>query len=122
MGQWLGWLLVSQLHMCRRALAARAGADGVLPCLLAGVPSIVIATDYRILELAEAMQIVHTDIFNPQLDPASFDLHKFVESVRPSFDSAAFDANRRRIAREYGELLATTRVKLHPGMAALIPG
>ena len=87
--------------------------------LPAGIPAVAIATDYRILELVEAMNIAHTDIFNPLLDPATFDLYKFVESVRPSFDSAAFDANRRRIAREYAELLAATHVSLHPGIAAI---
>ena len=81
---------------------------------------IVVATDYRILELAEAMGIAHTDIFDPMLDPATFDLYKFVEAVRQkTFDGAAFDANRRRIARDYAELLAATHVSLHPGIAAI---
>ena len=88
------------------------------PCA-PGVPSIAIATDYRILELAEAMNITHTHIFNPMLDPATFDLYKFVESVRPLFDAGAFDASRRRIAGEYAQLLSAMGVKPHPGIASI---
>ena len=82
----------------------------------ASVPSAVVATDHRILELCAAMHVPHVVAVRQWLSkPAgrgggSFDLNGFVRHVAPQFDGAKYDLTRATAARVYVRLLESLGV------------
>jgi hypothetical protein len=123
------------LEVWRRALqgvdlVVGARIHGAMMGLFAGVPSAVIATDHRILELCHVMHVPHVISVKRWLRPASsswgealplpsraiqsFDVRGFVAHVAPQFDSAAFDRNRAATASAYVRILESLGVAPNP--------
>ncbi|KAI0557421.1 Polysaccharide pyruvyl transferase [Gracilaria domingensis] len=71
---------------------------GSMVALSAGIPTLVIAPDYPVLEMVEEMRIPHTTIFDERLKPG-IDIASFVSST--GFDGFHFDENRCEIAKLY---------------------
>ncbi|EFN52327.1 expressed protein [Chlorella variabilis] len=90
---------------------------GTMAGVAAEVPGIVVATDLRINELADAMAIPSVILDKAKLNPDTFDLFEFIESV-PSFGDK-FDVRRREVAREYAREFERLGIPLNPGIARL---
>ncbi|EFN52219.1 hypothetical protein CHLNCDRAFT_139069 [Chlorella variabilis] len=99
---------------------------GTMAGVAAEVPGIVIARDFRIRELAEAMALPTVDMFDPatmetsagRLDPDTFDLFDFLAAVK-GFDGQRFDARRRKAAKVYSAEFQRMKLPLHPGVEAI---
>lgn len=73
------------------------------------VPVMILAPDYRVLELADAMQLPWTTWYDSRLS-GDMDVAKFVTEI--GFDGEQFDKNRCRIARTYIEKFEAVGVVL----------
>lgn len=107
------------LHEVDALVSARI--HGSMMGLAVVKPVVVIATDMRILELAEAMRMPYIVMDVPALQATSIDTAGIWARMATSFDGAAFDANRYRIASLYRNMFDRIGMPLHPavqGMAA----
>jgi hypothetical protein len=98
--------------------------------LYANVPSVVVATDHRILELCNAMRVPHVLTLERWLLPVannvqevgalpSFNIRDFVAHVASTFDGAAFDRNRAAVAAAYVRILQSLGVEPSPTLIRL---
>jgi hypothetical protein len=99
---------------------------GSMSAVAAGTPTVVISTDWRVRELAEAHRLPTTTILDAAFasDAATekFDLHDFVHRMEQTFSGSAFDANRAAAAAGFVRLFAAAGLGVHPGVAALAEG
>jgi len=94
-------------------LLVGARIHGSMAATAAEVPTITIASDYRISELASRM-LLPTVLMHELQDT---ELESLLRHV--SFDGHAFDANRAAIARIYAEMLGALGVDVAPRILAL---
>lgn len=88
---------------------------GSMMALAAEVPMIVFPGDHRINELARTMML---PVMNQEaFGEPTFDIYEAARTV--DFDGAAFDCNRRSVARIYNDWFATAGMAAHPGMRSL---
>lgn len=80
---------------------------GNMLALSKGVPVFIIATDHRVLELAERMFLPHTNSLDERL-VQGLDVARLVSSF--SFDADAFDQNRCQTAATYQKLYRRYRI------------
>lgn len=73
---------------------------GNMVSLGAGLPVVVAASDWRVLELVQVMKIPHVITYDPILADEDVDIAKVVEEMG-TFDGDAFDRNRCEIAKVY---------------------
>eukprot|EP00957_Ditylum_brightwellii_P113577 8659347-Ditylum_brightwellii.AAC.1 len=66
------------------------------------LPTVIVAPDVRVLELAKALFIPHTDIFDSWLT-SHFDLGSLLTEVGGNFGALAFDTSRCQAACVYVE-------------------
>jgi hypothetical protein len=94
---------------------------GSMSAIAAGVPAILVSTDWRVREVAESHRLPTTTILDPifAADPNSFDLYDFAAMYAKSFDGAAFDANRATVADGYKRLFAEAGLEVHPALSIL---
>lgn len=90
---------------------------GTMAAIAAGIPAFVVATDYRIMELARTMRIPHTTIFEIMSASEDFDLGKILLSS--NFNGDEFDMNRQRVAGEYVTAFQSVGLAVHPGILRL---
>lgn len=82
-------------------LAFGGRIHGNLIAVAASIPVFIVAPDYRVLEIAQRMQIPHTTSLDKGL-VHGLDVAKFVS--KKAFDGAAFDRNRCETAKLYEEV------------------
>ena len=90
---------------------------GSMAAVMSGVPFFVVATDYRIVELAEAMKIPYWDSLKMTKETEKFDLRKFVNNVK--FNGRAFDMNRYHAAAKYRDMLLGAGLEINPSIEIL---
>ena len=89
---------------------------GVMLGLQAGIPALCIVSDSRTRELCETMAVPHVYA----RDHASgLDRHHLMHVFEDVFDSARFDANRRRLAGAYCEFLEGNLLAPHGSLREL---
>jgi hypothetical protein len=93
-----------------------ARIHGSMIGLAARKPTVAIATDNRVWELAEAMGVPYLWQDAPAVRVARIDVASIFSKVASSFDGAAFDANRGRIAAMYRDMFARVGIPLHPAV------
>jgi len=103
------------LHAVDAVIAPRI--HGSMMGLAAVKPTVTIATDARIMEMTDVMQVpyfLHRDSAlhsTPRLDA-----RRIFQSAADQFDGNAFDANRRRLAAKYRSMFDLIKMPLHPAV------
>eukprot|EP00178_Gracilaria_changii_P013003 TRINITY_DN3661_c0_g1_i1.p1 TRINITY_DN3661_c0_g1~~TRINITY_DN3661_c0_g1_i1.p1 ORF type:complete len:865 (+),score=129.76 TRINITY_DN3661_c0_g1_i1:129-2723(+) len=82
---------------------------GNMAAIAAGVPSLIVAPDFRVMEMAQRMKIPHRSMFDERLR-RGMDVVQLLSSVE--FDGRAFDANRCAIAKLYAQHLGGFGIEL----------
>ena len=100
---------VATLAACDVYIGARV--HGGLAATAASTPAVVVATDVRMDELARRVGLPTVRAISLSARPS---LHALLNQHAASFDGAAFDRNRREIARGYIEIFAGLGVPLSP--------
>uniref|UniRef100_A0A6V2LB42 Sugar phosphate transporter domain-containing protein n=1 Tax=Ditylum brightwellii TaxID=49249 RepID=A0A6V2LB42_9STRA len=106
-------------YICSKFDAVFGGRiHGSMMGIECALPTVIVAPDMRVLELAKVMLIPHTDIFDPRLT-SHFDLGSFLTQVGDNFDALAFDTNRCQAARVYVEWMEKHNVPPNPALYKL---
>ena len=91
---------------------------GAMAGIAAGLPSVVISQDHRIMELAEAMGLPTAKWFEPgPLHTPENSFFDILEAI--GFDGADFDERRRSHAKAYQREFEAVHVPIHPSIAAI---
>lgn len=94
---------------------------GAMAGVAAGLPSVVLARDFRVAELAAAMALPTGDAGELPLDPAAWDFFDHLESLG-GLDGPRFDARRQEVAAAYAREFRRLGVPLHPAIRVLADG
>lgn len=85
---------------------------GSMAALAAAIPLYIISPDFRVSEMAQAMAIPNTHMFDKNLQDESLDIATLFKNIQ--FNGDYFDRNRCRIANIYLEKLGSYGVQLAP--------
>lgn len=85
---------------------------GSMAALAAAIPLYIVAPDFRVLEMAQAMGIPHTNMYDIRLRNDSLDIAELFRDI--AFDGNRFDENRCRIANIYQTQLGQFGIHLAP--------
>eukprot|EP01082_Thalassiosira_pseudonana_P009744 g8670.t1 g8670 contig30:5647-7020(+) len=82
-----------------------------------GVPAVIIPTDFRILELVEAMKLPALAV-----DTIEKERHSSLINIMEDapFDHVAFEANRRQKIKEYKRILEDVGLEIDPSLSAIV--
>lgn len=89
---------------------------GATMAILAEVPTLLIATDKRIYEMATVARLRYVP--TPYLNDANPDIFQMLESL--PFNGEEFDRNRKVLANDYNELLSSYHLPINPGIVRLM--
>jgi len=93
-----------------------ARIHGSMMGLAAVRPMVVITTDMRIWELADVMRLPYVWQDAPKVRAARMNATSILTTLASTYDGAAFDANRYRIAAMYRDMFARITMPLHPAV------
>ena len=94
---------------------------GTMAAIAAGKAALILPTDFRTLEMAQAMKLPM--IFGSELDrlnPNNFNLSAVINAVCTTYDFKAFEDTRRIAVRKYQEILHGMDLEVHPALQRLL--
>jgi hypothetical protein len=90
---------------------------GTMMGVHAYTPGFIIAPDWRVLEMAEAMLIPVANVFDRRLQGKDVTVADLIDMA--TWDGLAFDRNRCVIYQQYLQIFQGARLELHPELARL---
>lgn len=94
---------------------------GTMAAVAAGAACLILPTDFRTLEMAQAMNIpMIAGAELDELDAATFNLTATMEKVLSRFDFVEFEKTRRAAIRTYSDILAGMDIEIHPELLEVL--